>query len=227
MADNNDIKQYPFMFSQDQWANKFSPFQGKPIPFPAQYQGVPTDAHGNPIQSYIDAQAAHDAWQPPATAPAVSLNSTPAASGLGPGGQYGDWSQLAPASPGGPSTQSQYAYNLGLGGIGPAGSLNPGSAAGKAWLARQQPGGAPQAAQQQGAGGGGNPIDMNAAYLSALSSPGHVATPGATVAPSAPPSAQSGVLQQFLQNWNQGGGQTQGAGNYNNKGFFNALQGMV
>ena len=41
---------------------------------------------------------------------------------------------------------------------------------------------------------------------------------------SAPPSNQSGVLQQFLANWNKGGGQTQGAGNYNNSGFFNALQ---
>jgi hypothetical protein len=68
---------------------------------------------------------------------------------------------------------------------------------------------------------------MSAAYLAALQNPGKVTTPGATVAQSAPPSAQSGVLQQFLQNWNQGGGQTQGAGNYNNKGFFNALQGMV
>ena len=53
--------------------------------------------------------------------------------------------------------------------------------------------------------------DMNAAYLAALASPGHVTTPGATVAQSAPPSNQSGVLQQFLANWKPGG-ESQGPG---------------
>lgn len=72
-----------------------------------------------------------------------------------------------------------------------------------------------------------NPYDMNQAYLDALANPGKVTTPGATVAQSAPPSNQSGVLNQFLANWNKGGQQTQGAGNYNNRGFFDALQGQV
>ena len=69
--------------------------------------------------------------------------------------------------------------------------------------------------------------DMSQAYLNALSNPGRVTTPGATVPQSATPSNQSGVLQQFLANWKAGGGQTQGAGNYNNRGFFDALQGQV
>ena len=72
-----------------------------------------------------------------------------------------------------------------------------------------------------------NPYDMNQAYLDALANPGKVTTPGATVAQSAPPSNQSGVLQQFLANWKNQGSPTQGAGNYNNSGFFNALKGMV
>jgi hypothetical protein len=65
---------------------------------------------------------------------------------------------------------------------------------------------------------------MNQAYLTALSNPGHVTTPGATVAQAPPPSAQSGVLQQFLQNW---GGNSKGAGNYDNSAFINSLRGMV
>ena len=68
---------------------------------------------------------------------------------------------------------------------------------------------------------------MGQAYLQALQNPGHVSTPGANVPQAAPPSNQSGVLQQFLSNWQNGGGNTQGAGNYNNAGMFNALKGMV
>ena len=79
MADNKDIPAYPFMFSADQWLNKFSPFQGQPIPS-TQYSGVPTDALGRPIQSYLDAQsqaAAAAAAAPPAQASPVTLNTNP------------------------------------------------------------------------------------------------------------------------------------------------------
>src|SRR4029077_2145522 len=79
MADSG-IKPYPLMFDPSQWANKFSPFPDKPIPFPASYVGTPTDALGRPIQSYLDAQAAHDAWSAPpapAQAPPVTLNTSP------------------------------------------------------------------------------------------------------------------------------------------------------
>jgi hypothetical protein len=71
------------------------------------------------------------------------------------------------------------------------------------------------------------PPNMTQAYLSALQRPNYVTTPGANVAQAQPPSQQSNVLQQFLANWQQGGGNTQGAGNYNNKGFFNGLTGNV
>jgi hypothetical protein len=69
-----------------------------------------------------------------------------------------------------------------------------------------------------------NPYDMNQAYLTALSNPGHVTTPGATVPQAAPPSAQSGVLQQFMQNWKPGANP---AGNYDPSLFVNALRGQV
>ena len=44
------------------------------------------------------------------------------------------------------------------------------------------------------------------------------------MAQSAPPSQQSNVLQNFLANWN---GNTKGAGNYDNSGFFGGLVGNV
>ena len=93
---------------------------------------------------------------------------------------------------------------------------------------RQRAQGVPQQPQQQQAAPAAaaqtNPYDMGQAYLQALQNPGHVTTPGATVAQAAPPSNQSGVLQQFMQNW---GGNSKGAGNYDNSGFINSLRGMV
>ena len=44
-------------------------YQGKPLPLPGFY-GTPTDAQGNPIQSYLDAQSQHDAWNAANPAPA-------------------------------------------------------------------------------------------------------------------------------------------------------------
>ena len=45
------------------------------------FEDAPTDAHGNPIQSFTDAQAQHDAWNAanpaPAATPGTTLNSTP------------------------------------------------------------------------------------------------------------------------------------------------------
>jgi hypothetical protein len=208
---SSDIKPYPLMFDPSQWANPYTQWNKQALPFMGQYAGTPTDARGNPIQSYVDAQAAHNAWQPPqpAQAPPVTLNSTPQQGGL-------SFAQFAPPSPGGPSTQAQYAYNLGLGGLGPASAINPGSAQGQAIMAARQPA-APAAPPT-------NPVDMNAAYLQALSNPGRISTPGATVAQSPAPSAQSGVLQQFLANWKPGANP---AGNYNPNLFPDALRGTV
>jgi hypothetical protein len=227
MADNNaNIFPYPLMFDPSQWSNKFSPFPGQSLnPFMGKMAAnAPTDAHGNPISSYADAQRAHDAWQPPAAppmAPPVTLNSTgwnqnPVGSPLNP---TGDWTQLAPTLPGASQQQqANYAYNLGLGGfIDP--STHQASVGGGAGQTSAGAAGASSAPT--------NPVDMSAAYLQALSNPGKVVTPGATVPQAAPPSNQSGVLQQFLQNWKAKGSPTTGAGNYNNQGFFNALQGQV
>lgn len=225
---SSDIKPYPLMFDPSQWANTYSGYAGKALPFMGQYSGGatgPTDAHGNPIQSYLDAQAAHDAWQPPAqTAPPTTLNTSAVSPGAGyfqtAGPSLALGSQIAP--PGSqPGIQAAYGRNFAAF-APPAGTpLTPGSIYGGAALNGGQ-------AARPAAPAPTNPIDMNAAYLQALSRPqgnNRMITPGATVPQANLPSGQSGVLQQFLQNWQGGGGNTQGAGNYNNKGFFAGLQG--
>lgn len=221
-----DIPQYPLMFDSSQWLNKYSPYSGQAIPFPASYRGAPTDAHGNQIQSYLDTQAKHDAWSAanpaPTQAAPVTLNTSPISGNPNPVGTplnpTGDWSVLAPDLGMGAQTQANYAYDLGL----PGSAYNGYTKA--PWAAST---GASTGATQPATAAATNPYDMNQAYKDALANPGHVTTPGATVPQSAPPSNQSGVLQQFLANWNKGGGQTKGAGNYDNSGFFKALQGQV
>ena len=207
MASNGNLP-YPMQFDPSQWSNKYSPYQGVALPFMGQTSGVPTDARGNPISSYATAAAGA---APPAMAPATSLNSNPLTQAASPSGLNS--MGLNPA-----------AYAMGQG--GPS-AMNP---SGNAALFAANWGGfmpttpttpAPAAAA---AATPTNPYDMNQAYLTALSNPGHVTTPGATVPQAAPPSAQSGVLQQFLQNW---GGNSKGAGNYDNSGFINSLRGMV
>jgi hypothetical protein len=255
---SNDIPAYPAMFDPSQLKNPYSPFAGKALPWPSQYAGMPTDAMGRPIQSYLDAQTAAQA---PQQAPPVSLNSVPAAAQSSPfpqsmpgaGAPVGgapiaqpfgglnreQWNALTPqqrSAAQGPMLQYQAAgammpsggNQFVASGNNPSGS-NPQAQTAVAlsdsamsdWNRMQnQPQAAPQAAAPAGP-------DMSQAYLNALANPGKVTTPGATVPQSPAPSNQSGVLQQFLQNWKAGGGQTQGAGNYNNAGFFNALQGQV
>ena len=230
MADDTANKAYPFMFDPSQYKNQYSPYAGVALPFMGGYNGGqtgPTDAHGNPIQSYQTAQTAHDAWaaaNPAQMAPSTSLNSNPS---LPPKGSparamydagYGDWSQLDPSL--GHSSIPQATGSDGM----PAGQTNLGrGVTGTSW---QGPGGGQGMPQQQAAPAAApqNPYDMGQAYLQALQNPGHVSTPGATVAQAAPPSNQSGVLQQFMQNW---GGNSKGAGNYDNSGFINSLRGMV
>ena len=77
----------------------------------------------------------------------------------------------------------------------------------------------PQAAPQQ-APAPQNPIDMRQAYLTALSNPGKVTDPGATV-PQAQPLGSPSVMNAFLAANPSGGGS--GAGGYNNQGFFQTL----
>ena len=232
MADNNDIKQYPFMFDPSQFANKYSPYAGVALPFMGGYStaaGPPTDAHGNPIQSYLDTQAQHDAWAAanpaPAMAPPTTLNSTPQ-HGVG-GLQPGQWDGPDGLPQGTPTSPIRTALPVmsqagGNGGMTPNWQPSNYAATGQNYTIMPKQGGASQAAPQAAAPQ--NPYDMNRAYLTALANPGHVTTPGATVAQAAPPSNQSGVLQQFLANW---GGNSKGAGNYDNSGFINSLRGMV
>ncbi len=233
MADDHPIPQYPFMFSPDQFANPYSDWAKKRLSFMGQYDpGArgPTDAHGRPIQSYQNTQALHDAWAAanpaaPAMAPAVSLDSNAGLEAKGSQARamqdagYGNWAMLdpmmahssIPGQTGGPGSVGYQEANYDK--TGPqmmtlgANGLTPASGAAAAAPAAQT-----------------NPYDMNKAYMAALQSPGHVTTPGATVAQAAPPSNQSGVLQQFLANW---GGNSKGAGNYDNSGFINSLRGMV
>lgn len=242
-----DIPQYPMMFSADQWLNKFSPFSGRSIPFPATYLGPPTDAHGNPIQSYLDTQAAHDAWaaaNPAPQAAPVTLNTNPTnpdlqrqrTVGMQPSQLFGG-NAAAAATSSYPSLAPMDTLQRAnaLGGLQPSGQpypTRPGSNFGTDALLNRQFaafGSGPMPSQQAApvAAAPTNPYDMNQAYLNALANPGKVQTPGATVAQAPAPSNQSGVLQQFLANWNKGGGQTKGAGNYDNRGFFDALKGMV
>lgn len=221
MADNPNIYPYPMQFDPSQWSNKYSPYAGQPLNFMGQYSGTPTDAHGNPIGSYQQAQAAHDAWQPPAAA-GTTLNSNPSST-------PGQWGALYPGGPavwqGGGGQQGRYVQTSAGGQVtGGAANGGPTMQGGQNIPAQYQF--MPNAPQQQAAPAAAqNPIDMGQAYLAALSNPGKVTTPGATV-PQAPlPSGQSNVLQQFLQNWQNKGSPTTGAGNYNNQGFFSALQG--
>ena len=217
MADATANLAYPLQFDPSQFSNKYSSFAGQSLnPFMGQYYGGPTgptDARGNPIGSYQDAQKAHDAWAganpAPSMAPSTTLNSLGQSSIPGQSGGQFIQTQGGTVSGGAAST------NAGMQG----GQYVPGQ---QIWVS-----GASGAQQPAAPAAPTNPVDMGQAYLNALSSPGKVTTPGATV-PNAPTATgQSGVLQQFLNNWQQGGGQTTGAGNYNNAGFFNALKGMV
>jgi hypothetical protein len=224
---SSDIQQYPFQFDPSQWANKYSPYAGVALPWPSSYAGVPTDAHGNPIQSYLDAQSAAAA-PPPTQAPPVSLNSTPAAATVGsgtPGWQPMGVGGAVGWNPGAGAQQPGRYVMTNPGGQytgGAAGDQAVSQRAGTMAPAQYQYIPAPQQQRAPQAAAPAGP-DMSQAYLAALSNPGHVTTPGATVAQAPTPTGQSGVLQQFLANWKP----TTGAGNYNNQGFYNALQGQV
>ena len=213
MADNSQNLAYPLQFDPSQWANPYTAYNKMALPFMGQYAGTPTDAHGNPIQSYQDAAAA--AAAAPAPTLGTTLNSSPSSGAQFPTGSPLDQMQKSGASP----AQMQAAFSQ----MSPTinGQTNPNYA--PSMMAMMGIGGGGGAAAQPAAAQPAAP-DMNAAYLAALANPGHVSTPGATVPQSAPPSAQSGVLQQFLSNWKPGNSP---AGNYNPNLFPDALRGQV
>ena len=173
----------------------------------AGYRGAPTDAMGNPIASFGQAQQAHDAWAAanPAPAPAAgtTLNSPPQQAQI----------QHATMPDGMPYGQT----SLGRGVVGPSWQ-GPGGGAPQQGMAQQAP--ASAAAPQ-------NPVDMRQAYLDALSNPGKVTTPGAQMLPGTSPTgpqSQPSVLAQFLQQ--HPGGGTTGGGGYSNQGFFSTLNAL-
>lgn len=203
--------------------NPYLEFTGQ-IPL-AGYQGAPTDAMGQPIQSY----------QPPA--PGTTLNSTPAAA-------------PAPQRPQGMTDQQALVLAQQLGGSGVQGSgrgttggqgimdvynqlmagqgqTDPNSAARIQYMMSggQGPPPNPNAAGGAGTGAAGTPApqaaDARQAYLSALANPGPVTTPGAVMQPGATPtgSPPPSVLAHFLATQS---GKT-GAGGYSNMPFFNTL----
>ena len=172
--------------------NPYTQYGGKPLPIPG-YMGTPTDAQGNPIASFGQAQQQHDAWTPPPQAQGTTLNSSPSGTFDRP-----------------PMMTS--------GGVLPSGE-NYGTQTPTYIPATY---GYPQSAPQQQAAPAAaptNPVDMRQAYLTALSNPGKVTTPGATV-PQAQPLGSPSVMNAFLAANPSGGS---GAGGYNNQGFFSTL----
>ena len=72
-----------------------------------------------------------------------------------------------------------------------------------------------------------NPYDMNQAYLDALANPGHVRRRGRRFLRARRHRTSRACCSSFWRIGTRAGGQTKGAGNYDNSGFFNALKGMV
>ena len=211
--------------------------QGKPLQLQG-YRGTPTDAMGRPIQSFLDAQTQHDAWDAahPAPAQGTTLNSAPA--GLEAQGSqaramqdagYGDWAMLDPMVWRQTNRPDYSATRWGRERRGDRSKLEPLRTQTRSAYPTSRDRLEPQRMMPRrgasGAGGSGsagaNPVDMRQAYLDALSNPGKVTTPGATV-PQAAPLGQPSVLNSFLAA-HPGGGGGPAAGNYTNKPFFDTL----
>jgi hypothetical protein len=210
--------------------NPYTQYKGL-LPIPG-YRGAPTDASGNPIQSFTDAQAAHDAWQPPAQG--TTLNTNPAAA---PSPQLSGLSGAWPINPSGAANQSwlnsaqnpamQARMNPGPGAYyaqGPSGFSSNQYENGRVPMtpfAQAPVGPSQQPAAAAAASTPSNPIDMRQAYLDALANPGKVTTQGATV-PQAAPLGQPSVLNSFLATHAPGPAAPAGGG-YSNAGFFDTL----
>lgn len=186
--------------------NPYSLYPNGP-PMPG-YVGTPTDAQGKPIV-------------PP---PGLTLNSAPpvAAPAAAPASVSSD-AYIDRSSNGTRGSGGANVYGGGAGGqsndLAPA--LTPGYN-----MALSQ---AQQAADPSGMGTGVGPAqptpqDPSMAYaIGLLSNPGHVTTPGATMAPAAAPGpSQPNAMTQFLSSQNA----KTGAGGYTNQGFFDTLNAL-
>ena len=191
----------------------------------AGYRGAPTDAMGNPIASFRQAQQQHDAWAAANPAPARRGNDAELDAAHGVGAlQPGQWDGPDGLPAGTPSSFQHATMPDGM----PYGQTTLGrGVTGTSW---QGPGGGmaqQQAPQQSAPAAPQNPIDMRQAYLDALSNPGKVTTPGAQMLPGTSPTgpqSQPSVLAQFLQQ--HPGGGTTGGGGYSNQPFFSTLNAL-
>jgi hypothetical protein len=192
--------------------NPYLQFTGQ-IPM-AGFYGAPTNASGQPIQSFTDTQNASNAWNAanPAPPAGVTLNSS-GPPGRTFGGALGVDQSRGLLPPGYYGNQVGNADKGSFGGWTPAYSGGPLQA--------------PQQPTAQAAPAPTNPYNMRQAYLDALSNPGHVTTPGAVMLPGTSPTGpigsnqQPSVLQAFLAQHPSGG--TAIPGGYSNKSFFNTL----
>ena len=210
MADNSQNLMYQMMLGGMLGPNQYSQFNQGPLPIPG-YRGTPTNAMGQPIASYQAPQAQ--------TVPGTTLNTSPSSGassaflqqtlGMTPqqqtaGGATPD--QMLDLIFPGASTIAKNPSVMSSLGINPWGGGQGGG---------QQSTGSTTTQPSSG--------DYRQAALDALSNPGKVTTPGATVPESQPLGNQTpSVLQSFLAS-RQGG---QGAGNYSNAGFFNTLNAL-
>lgn len=246
LADMQNMIGYAGLVGQ----NPYLQYQGK-IPMAGFYTGnagnmPPTDATGQPIQSFVNAN--NNAQQQLANQPAqgTTLNSTPQGLPAAQQSALGQWgpaiNELAQNSAAAQAAKTPQQLGVDAqnnavrqqmlqqqanmsdvagapGGFGnmPGGAFNSGS-----YVPQQLPS-APGASASTG-GGPPSPPDMRQAYLNALSNPGPLRTYGA-----APPQAgqaltgsvtQPNVLQQFLAN---NGGRSV-PGGYSNQGIFNSLK---
>ena len=218
-------------------SNPYLQFTGQ-IPM-AGYRGTPTDAAGNPIASFGQAQAAHDAWAAanPAPAQGTTLNSAPQglmASGPKRSTRAGNlvphmsnlndiMSNYGRGDPYGAQGSQMAGLNALMGGVaGPGryGDQYMNQVGANYQQSMQQP-------QQAAPAASTNPVDMRQAYLDALSNPGKVNTPGAQMLPGTSPTgpqSQPSVLAQFLAQ--HPGGGTTGGGGYSNQPFFATLNAL-
>jgi hypothetical protein len=211
-------------------------YQNKSLPIPG-FSGTPTDAQGNPIQSYLDWQTANPGGTTLNNTPAAPAASQPQLMGAGNFQKLAEQAQQTAAIDpttgiaADPTALAQARYYRQM-----ATSMQPQAVTGPAGSGRgyeqvgmmhpatsmywQDPtGGVAAKNAQQSQGGGG--IDMRQAYLNALSNPGKVTTPGANV-PQSAPLGQPSVLDAFLST-HTAGPAAPAAGGYSNAPFFNTL----
>ena len=201
----------PTMFDPTQRSNQFSLYNNQRLPYPPTYNGVPTNAMGQPIQSFQNWQAQNPGG--------TTLNATPAMPPQAPQATYYYGNAL---SPGGIQTTNTFGPQVLMGapGVSRAQGLQNMQTANNAVLGLGPGGsqfgaGATQPQQPQAPQASGPPNNWQAA-INALANPGNPAIQGANVPLQTGSQPAGGVNQAFLQN--------AGAGQGMNQGFLSALR---